>query len=108
MNADLPMRLAGEYLLIAVGLGRFHRDLHARPFLEQLGDVQGLRTLRGKPFTKNSLDTILKNEKYTGVYIYEDIRVEGGMPQIIDPETFAKVQEMLKEFYESFSHREGK
>ena len=57
---------------------------------------RGLRTLRGKPFTKNSLDTILKNEKYTGVYIYEDIRVEGGMPQIIDPETFAKVQEMLK------------
>jgi len=59
-------------------------------------NARGLRTLRGKPFTKNSLDTILKNEKYTGVYIYEDIRIEGGMPQLIEPETFAKVQEMLK------------
>ena len=59
-------------------------------------NARGLRTLRGKPFTKNSLDTILKNEKYTGVYIYEDVRIEGGMPRLIEPETFAKVQEMLK------------
>lgn len=56
----------------------------------------GLRTLRGSPFTKNSLHTILKNEKYTGVYIYKGHRVEGGMPRIIDDETFQKVQEMLK------------
>lgn len=56
----------------------------------------GLRTLRGGPFTKNSLHTILKNEKYTGVYIYKGKRTEGGMPRIIDDETFQKVQEMLK------------
>lgn len=56
----------------------------------------GLRTLRGKPFTKNSLHTVLKNEKYTGVYIYKDTRVENGMPRIVDDETFQKVQEMLK------------
>lgn len=56
----------------------------------------GLRTLKGKPFTKNSVPTILKNEKYTGVYIYGDVRVEGGIPRLIDDETFQKVQEMLK------------
>ena len=58
---------------------------------------QGLRTLRGGKFTKNSLRTVLKNEKYIGIYSYKnDIRIEGGVPAIIDPEVFAKVQEMLK------------
>lgn len=40
---------------------------------------------------------MLKNEKYIGVYTYKDVvRIEGGVPAIIDVETFAKVQEMLK------------
>ena len=60
-------------------------------------NAQGLRTLRGGKFTKNSLHTVLKNEKYIGVYSYKDeIRIEGGVPAIIDKDTFDKVQEMLK------------
>ncbi len=60
-------------------------------------NAQGLRTLRGGKFTKNSLHTVLNNEKYIGVYTYKDqIRIEGGVPRIIDDETFYKVQEMLK------------
>nr|DAP57128.1 MAG TPA: integrase [Caudoviricetes sp.]DAZ82718.1 MAG TPA: integrase [Caudoviricetes sp.] len=57
---------------------------------------KGLRTLTGKAFTKNSLHTVLKNEKYRGVYTYKDIRVEGGVPRIVDDDTWYKVQEMLK------------
>ena len=56
----------------------------------------GLHTLRGGKFTNNSLHTVLRNEKYTGVYVYKDMRIEGGMPRIIDDATFQKVQEMLK------------
>lgn len=60
-------------------------------------NAKGLRTLRGGKFTKNSLHSMLKNEKYIGVYSYKDqVRIEGGVPAIIEPETFAKVQEMLK------------
>ena len=58
---------------------------------------RGLRTLRGGKFTKNSLYTMLKNEKYIGIYAYKDeIRIEGGIPTIVDVETFEKVREMLK------------
>ncbi len=58
---------------------------------------QGIRTTKGKPFTKNSLTALLKNEKYIGVYAYKDlVRVEGGVPAIIDKDLFDKVQEMLK------------
>lgn len=58
---------------------------------------RGLRTNRGAEFTKNSLHSLLKNEKYIGVYKYSDsVRIEGGVPRIIDDETFYKVQEMMK------------
>lgn len=58
---------------------------------------RGLRTIRGLKFTRNSMYSMLKNEKYIGVYTYKnEIRVEGGVPAIIDKEVFMKVQEMLK------------
>lgn len=64
--------------------------------VRELND-RGLRTLRGSKFTPNSLHAMLKNEKYIGVYAYKDlVRIEGGVPRIIDDETFYKVQEMLK------------
>lgn len=58
---------------------------------------QGIRTTKKKPFTKSSLATLLHNEKYIGVYTYGDlVRVEDGMPAIVDRETFDKVQELMK------------
>lgn len=78
----------------------------------------GFKTKRGSSFGKNSLYEILRNEKYTGVYIYnksvhpdesgkfnrhatksnEDIiRIDGGIPQIISKEDFDKVQMKMNE-----------
>lgn len=57
----------------------------------------GYRTKAGKPFTRNSLSVVLKNEKYIGIYEYKDIiRDEDAVPAIVDKEVFYKVQEMLK------------
>ena len=73
---------------------------------------KGIKTKKGQTFGKNSLLSILKNEKYKGVYVYnqklcvyhagkkrdiqksdEDIiRIPGGMPQIISDELFEEVQ----------------
>ena len=72
----------------------------------------GYRTQTGQPFGKNSIHDILKNEKYRGVYIFnrtarkengkrnhhksknedEIIRIEGGMPRIIDEETWKRME----------------
>lgn len=57
---------------------------------------KGYKTARGKAFNKNSLKTILRNEKYIGTYKLMDIVVPGGMPAIIDKTLFDKVQAMLK------------
>jgi len=70
---------------------------------------RGLRTLRGRPFTHNSLRTVLKNEKYIGVYTYKDeIRLENAIPPIIDTDTFYKVQEMLKYNQRMAAHKNAK
>lgn len=59
---------------------------------------EGLRTSVGQPYTKNSLRTILKNEKYIGIYDFRDgeIRIEDGVPAIVEKDIFYKVQKLLK------------
>lgn len=53
----------------------------------------GYTTSYGNPFNKCSIDRIITNEKYIGVYEYYGIRVEGGVPAIIDEITFLKAQD---------------
>ena len=63
-------------------LSEIIRDLNSR----------GLRTKHGKEWSKSSFNRLLTNERYTGVYIYKDVRVPGGMPKIIDQSLFDAVQ----------------
>ncbi len=79
-------------------------------------DRQGFRTRDGNPFGKNLIHEMLKNEKYRGVYIYnrraskdamgrynsraskfddEIVRIEGGMPRIIDDELWNNVNKLI-------------
>lgn len=79
----------------------------------------GYRTKKGSSFKKNSISEILRNEKYTGVYLYNRrekskridgkkvktnrklkdddkiIRIEGGMPRIISDDLWKVVQKKL-------------
>ena len=59
----------------------------------QLND-QGIRTSRGKSFMPESLLRIISNERYTGIYIWGDIRVPDGMPAIIERSVFEEAQRM--------------
>lgn len=79
-------------------------------------EQEGYRTRNGNIFNKNSLYTIMHNEKYNGVYVYnrlaskdssgkrnghkykdssEIVRVEGGCPAIVPKEMFQRVQKRL-------------
>ncbi len=81
-------------------------------------NTKGYRTRRGIPFAKNSLYAILRNERYTGVYVYVKdstknpkgkyvrhgeydpeavIRIPGGIPAIIREDDFRQVQAKMKE-----------
>lgn len=75
---------------------------------------QGFKTKLNKPFGKNSIFDILRNEKYIGTYVFnkrlskksgnrvyksdsEITRIEGALPQIIPDELWNRVQSKLDE-----------
>ena len=80
-------------------------------------DEKGIRNRAGNKFGKSSLYEMLRNERYSGVYIFnktpkrhpvtgertsrykkskeEIVRIEGGMPQIVPREQWERVQEIM-------------
>ena len=58
-------------------------------------NAAGYRTSTGQPFGPSSFTTILKNRRYLGIAVFDGIEVPGAVPQIIDEETFGRVQEMV-------------
>ena len=66
---------------------------------------KGVKTSRKQPFGKSSLLTILHNEKYIGIYRYEDIVHDDAIPPIVDRPTFEKVQELMKVNQRAPSHK---
>lgn len=58
-------------------------------------NLRGYRTAKGAEFNKNSFNTLFKNERYIGIYKYKDIRIENGVPAIIDKDLFNSVQKRL-------------
>ena len=58
-------------------------------------NAHGYRNRRGHPFTVNSFYNMLSNEKYIGIYKYDDIVIEGGIPQMIPNDVFEAVREKL-------------
>ena len=59
-------------------------------------NARGLTTSRGKRWQVESLLRVISNERYTGVYIWGDIRVPDGMPAIIEKSVFEEAQRMKK------------
>ena len=50
----------------------------------------------GRPWQRSAFDKLLRNEAYIGVYKFSDVRIEDGMPAILDPTLFEQVQHILK------------
>lgn len=101
------VKMIFDKVLEGVGYGDIINSLNSMGYL----------TRGGKPFGKNSLHEILRNEKYRGVYIFnradskdvnrkrnnhrnkspEDmIRIEGGVPRIIEDDVWEGVQAILR------------
>lgn len=88
---------------------------------------KGYRTAKNKEFSKSSLNTILKNPKYMGTYVYDKstpknsegkrnshtskekyIKIKDGMPAIISEEDFNKVQQKMTKNAEKQTSRTSK
>lgn len=90
----------------------FAAALERRGFVEIIGemDAAGIRGKRGRPIKYPQIYEILRNEKYTGVYLYSAdeekdrekrrekphaIRIENALPVIIDRAQFLEVQKIM-------------
>ena len=63
---------------------------------------RGFHTLTGGAFAAKGIAKILTNEKYIGVYTYKDsVRIEDGVPAIIDRELWNKCQKVLADHRKS-------
>ena len=71
-------------------------------------NAEGFKTSRGERFSRNSLDKILRNDKYIGVYRYGDVVLENEIPPIIDRALFDKVQAKLKRNYSARARNKAK
>ena len=101
-----------EAQAVKIIFDRYVQGYSYSKIIDELNNL-GYKTKRGNKFGKNSLHGILNNEKYTGVYVFnktqrrrcrwkknghkqksddEIIKVEGGMPAIINKEIFAQAQ----------------
>ena len=58
-------------------------------------NAKGYRTAKGVEFNRNSFKSMFRNERYIGVYTYRDIRIEDGVPAIIDKDLFETVSRRL-------------
>ena len=65
------------------------------PEIVKLLNEQGYKSSRGRTFTKNSLYTILRNQKYIGSYTYDGIVNPNSIPAIITKHQFQRVQQRL-------------
>ena len=75
----------------------YHRIIDGWPQRDILDDMnlRGIRTKSGGPWQRQSLGTLLRNEQYIGVYSFGGVRIEGGVPAILDRKIFEEVQTIL-------------
>ena len=72
---------------------QFAGGVYVREIIRQL-TLNG-KQYKGKPFAMNTVYNILKNQKYLGVYKHGDEIVDNMYPQIVEQETFEKVQRII-------------
>lgn len=73
------------------------RVLDGETITSVANDLQrrGLQTRKGRPWTREMLYHALGNERYAGVYLYGDVRIEGGIPAVISRQEFDALTSLL-------------
>ena len=73
--------------------------------IKNILDQDGIRTTRGNAFQISRITYMITNEAYRGIYRYDDIRIPGGMPAIIDDDTWETCQALRAKTARHFEKR---
>lgn len=74
---------------------QFAKGVYVKDIITSL-TVKGILN-RGKPFARNTIYKILKNEKYVGIYRFKDEVFDNIYPQIIPQDLFDRVKKIVGE-----------
>ncbi|MBU3811604.1 MAG: recombinase family protein [Candidatus Niameybacter stercoravium] len=117
VGADQHFVINEEEKVIIESIFKWYLEGYGYNAILDFINERGWKTKRGGNFSKGAINNILKNEKYKGVYKYNQvtgrgkfakeaqlrmkdeeivIRIENGMPAIISEEDFQAVQEKLQ------------
>ena len=96
-------------------------------YIQKLLKQKGYQTANGNDFSKSAINSILKNQKYMGTYVYDRteskdsegrrnshkekaqyIQIPNGMPAIISEKDFQKAQENMRKNATKQTHRTGR
>ena len=55
----------------------------------------GVKNARGKAVSYNTVERLLKNRRYIGEYAFRDVVIPDGIPAIVPPDLFDRVQEKI-------------
>lgn len=58
--------------------------------------ARGVLNQYGKPCQPGWLRRLVRDERYLGVYKWADVRIEGGMPQLVSTELWSRAQEHIR------------
>ena len=73
---------------------QFANGIYVKDIIHSL-TIKGIKN-RNKPFARNTVYSMLRNEKYIGIYRHEDEIIDNMYPQIISKELFEKVREKTR------------
>ena len=76
----------------------YQRVANYEPYMDIARDLnlRGIKTAGKGEWNKCSFHGLCSNERYRGIYVYNDVRIEGGIPRIIDDHLWFQVQEAVK------------
>lgn len=94
-TAPIVKRIFEEY-----AAGRSAKDIAADL------NAEGYRPSKNYCFSFNTMAKTIRNEKYKGVYRYNDIYDENGIPAIVTPELWQRANDMADKRRHAPSHKE--
>lgn len=94
-DLDIPVPDAAEAAVVRQIFTAYARTRVGTRAIATTLNQRGIRTKAGKPWSGYTIGRMLSNRVYLGEKVFGDINVPGAHEQIINPDLFDEVQEIL-------------